>query len=148
MILGNIKDIKRYLHLNKNLDDAVNFILNNDMTELSLGRHDITAYCYVNVMDYTVFEDEDNLFECHKLWGDIHLTAYGEEAIGICDLDGLTVINEYDQDKDILFGVCDEYLTYKLDNNHFAIVFDDDPHKVKIFTKDKHVRKIVFKFKL
>ncbi len=148
MILGNIGDIKRYLNINKNLDEAIHFIMLNDISNLETGRIDIGEFCYVNVMDYTIDPEEKNPFEAHKLWGDIHLTAAGEEAIGITDMEHLNVTVPYDEKRDIFFGETDDFTTFCLDSKHFAIVFADDPHRVKIFKGSKNVRKVVFKFKL
>lgn len=148
MILGNIKDIKRYLGINKNLDSAINFILCNDLSISPLGITSINDNCYLNIMEYSIEDSENTLFECHKLWGDIHLCIKGEEAIAITDLQNLNICEEYNEEKDIMFGTSDDFVKYKIDYNHFAIVFNDDPHKVKVFTKDRFIKKAVFKFKI
>ena len=43
---------KSLIELNDKYSDVYNFLVKNDLTSLSLGRHYISDRCYLNLMEY------------------------------------------------------------------------------------------------
>lgn len=41
MIVGNLKEIARYKGISKNIDTAIDFVLNNDLINLPIGKSEI-----------------------------------------------------------------------------------------------------------
>ncbi|MTM35655.1 DUF386 family protein, partial [Turicibacter sanguinis] len=53
MIIGKLKDLPRYKGLNQNLDTAIDFISNHDLSTLPLGKTEIDGNdVFINRFDY------------------------------------------------------------------------------------------------
>ncbi len=149
MILSKQKNIKTYLGISKNLDTALNFILNNDLTKLPYGRNEIDGdNVYLNIMDYQTGLFNELKFEGHHNYIDIHIVLQGDETIAITTLEDIDSSTPYEEDKDVYFAYGNKYTSYYLDNTNLAITFPEDLHMHKIYTNYKDVKKAVVKIKM
>lgn len=148
MIYDQIKNIELYYGMHKNLNTIIDFIKANDLNKLPIGKTIINNEVHLNIFDYEIKDDENHLFEQHYKYGDIHFTLKNKEYVKVCSLQNLNITENYDEDKDILFGTSSEYLNALIDENHFVITFKEDPHSPKNFASCNKVKKIVFKFLL
>ncbi len=146
MIFDNLSNLRLYYGSNKNLDTIIEFIENNDLNALPLGKSIINDEVFVVVFDYETIHNDEWLFEKHHHYADIHLTLKGKEYVGVTSNDRILITKEYDEANDILFGSSKEYLKVLIDENHFVLTYAKDPHSPRNYAGDKQVKKVVFKF--
>lgn len=146
MIVGKLKDLHRYKGLNKNLDKAIDYILNNDLYSLSHGKNNIdNDNIFINRFSYTGLLESECFFEGHKNYLDIHILLRGCENLGYADISELKQITEYDSENDFIKfeGTVKNYI--KLEVGDFILVFPEDIHMPKIKINNESIEKIVCK---
>ncbi|MBQ6819767.1 MAG: YhcH/YjgK/YiaL family protein [Clostridium sp.] len=146
MIVGKINDLIRYKGLNKNLDTAIDFIVNTDLNTLVDGRNEVDGdNVFINKFIYTGNEEGDGFFEGHKDYLDIHMVLSGCEKLGYADISELTAVTEYDKNTDFtkFEGNIKNYI--KLEPLDFALTFPEDIHMPKIKINDEKIEKLVCK---
>lgn len=146
MITGKLKDIIRYKGLNTNLDKAIDYILNNDLNNLSMGLTNIYSQdVFINRFDYKGLDEAECFFEGHKNYLDIHILLSGSELFGYSDISELNQVTEYDSESDFIKfeGKVKDYI--KLEVGDFIIVFPEDVHMPKIKINDDLIKKAVCK---
>ena len=146
MIVGKLKDLQRYKGLNKNLDKAINYILNNDLYNLKPGKNDIDNYnVFINRFSYMGTLESECFFEGHKNYLDIHILLNGCENFGYTDISELNQVTEYDSENDFMKfeGTVKNYI--KLEVGDFVIVFPEDIHMPKLKINDEKIEKVVCK---
>ena len=146
MIVGKLKDLHRYKGLSKNLDKAIDYILNNNLKNLENGKNDIDGdNVFINKFSYIGLEESKCFFEGHKNYLDIHILLKGSESFGYTDISELNQVTEYDSKNDFIKfgGEVKDFI--KLELGDFVIVFPEDIHMPKIKINDEIVEKIVCK---
>jgi YhcH/YjgK/YiaL family protein len=113
----------------------------------SVGRTDLSGGIYVNADEYELKEMKDKFIECHKKFIDIHIVIEGMEQIGYCNKNECTVIETYNEEKDLekLTGDLD-FITLK--PGYFAVFYPHDAHMpgLRIYNKiQSTIRKMVMK---
>ena len=148
MIVDSIKNAGMYLGIDKNLDKAIKFMLNEDFSN-EKSRKDYAidgknVYAWVN--EFEQKDIEKGKPEAHNKYGDIHYILEGEQLIGWCRRDELKS-GVYDEEKDLEFLEGDINLI-KLVPGSFMIVFPEDAHMPDLAPKKgARVKKVVVKFK-
>ena len=145
MIYDDLKNLKDYKAVPI---EVLNFISNLNVN-MPDGRYGISDRIYANIESYNTKNLLDAKLEAHKKYIDLQFLLKGEERINYANIDGLTIINEYNPDKDILFyktplsGVGRLYLNKK----KFAIFYPQDAHAPQINSGDlsNQVKKVVVK---
>lgn len=150
MILGKIKDIKRYLHIHPNLDEAILFLDRENLSAYSTGSYPIKEKdVFMNRFDYETIAREQGFWEGHKEYLDIHIVVEGEELLGYADESDLKVIQPYNQEEDFIKYDGKESLFYTMKAGDFAIVFPEDIHMPKIMkNQPDSVKKAVIKVRV
>lgn len=146
MIIGKIKNLNRYKGLNKNLDTAIEYILNTNLLSLNNGRNPIDEdNVFINKFSYICSPEKDCFFEGHRDYLDIHIVLSGEEFLGYSDESDLTPITEYDSVNDFIKyeGPVSTYC--KCAPGDFIITFPEDIHMPKISINNSSVEKVVCK---
>ena len=83
MIYDTIANLGRYKGIHKNLDTAIDFLMNCDLAALPNGRNEVDGdNVFVNVMDAAYHTLEDGKFEAHHTYADIQISLTGDELIG------------------------------------------------------------------
>lgn len=148
MIYGNINDINQINKLsdNKNFKEILDYLKNNDIN-LELDNKyqlndDITYF--INKLNSKPF---DNIFEAHKDKIDFFYVLEGTVDIYVSNIKNLEITNEYDSDKDIMFGETDNHLKITLNKNDYIILFPEDGHSPSKGNGD-YFEQIVFKIKV
>lgn len=146
MILGKLKDLSKYKNINKNLDIAIDYILNNDLNKLKEGT---TSICeekvFVNRFSYFGVEKEECFLEGHKRYIDIHILLNGAEMVAYNDVSNLVPVTEYDEKADFIKYEGKDNMCCNLDKEMFWIVFPEDIHMTKIKVNNDKIEKLVFK---
>ncbi|MDX2171931.1 MAG: YhcH/YjgK/YiaL family protein [Bacteroidota bacterium] len=145
MIIDTIAKNNLYTSLNRNFEEAFRYLLNTEISELSVGKHSIkNDEIFAIVFNGNVVMPETIKMESHQKYIDIHYIIKGEEIMGWSSIDNCTQkIGE--------FNINDDYVLYddqptkklKIVPNEFCILFPSDVHIGGLFTGNIH--KIVLK---
>lgn len=151
MIVGKLKDLKRYKGISKNIDTAIDYILNNDLLALPKGKTLIDGTnVFVNRDTYVAKPLEECFFENHEHYLDLQIVLKGKELFGYTDISNptLKVTTPYNQDKDVTkYSVTEQTVFFTLEEG-FALVFNEDIHLAKCKVNDEIVEKAVVKIKI
>lgn len=151
MIFGNLSNVKSEMAFYPlALQKGLSFLMENDLTTLSLGRHEIEGKdIYANVAEYQTQPKEERRPERHDNYVDIQYIAQGSEKIcsGL-----LTDVGAVDEDcleeRDVVFyqGSTKETEVILMEGM-FAIYFPWDIHRPNCNSNDQShkVRKVVVK---
>mgnify|MGYP003275980416 FL=1 len=146
MIVGKLKDLKRYTGLNQNLDKAIDYICSANLYDLKLGKNYIdNENIFINRFNYIGQKEVDCFFEGHKNYLDIHIILNGKEKLGYSDISELNQVSKYDLENDFIKfeGPIKNYIDLKAGD--FVITFPEDIHMPKISINDETIEKIVCK---
>lgn len=147
MILDKLSNSNLYSDIHPRFSKVFEFIKNNDLTTLELGKHVIEGEnIFMVLMEY----DTQNVSECkaetHKKYIDIQYMVSGEEHVGVKILHNETATTPYNSDGDFMFYTIHNLPEIQLISGHFAVFFPDDIHKTMIqIEQPKKLRKAVFK---
>lgn len=150
MIVGNLNEISRYKGISKNIDLAIDFVLNTDLLNLEIGKGEISGKdVYYSRQSYVAKPIEECAGENHNNYIDLQIVLSGKEGFGYSHISNPTkkVSVEYNDVKDVTkYTVEDEFIV-PLISNTYAIVFPEDIHKPTIKLNDDVVEKLVIKIK-
>lgn len=148
MIYTKRDRLGRYKGISRELDTAIEFLKNADLSALQMGRNDVDGdLVYINRFNYTTMPEAVASWEGHKLYADIHVVLEGEERIGVTDAASLKA-GKYDEAGDFIpyEGPVDSWVTMR--PGDILVVFPEDVHMVKVqLNGASEVKKAVFKVK-
>ncbi|WP_339813862.1 YhcH/YjgK/YiaL family protein [uncultured Imperialibacter sp.] len=128
-------------------DKAFAYMQRDDLASIKPGRYPIDGEnVFVIVSDGPTKELAKTKYESHKVYADIHYVFDGKEKIGIAPVEGSTVTEPYDAEKEIMFHEA-KGKYYEENPETFFVVFPGkDAHRpgVKVEGYDT-VKKIVIK---
>ena len=136
MLYDTLENLNQYTGLFPNLDKAIDFIEDNDVSALPLGRTEIDGDdVYVTVMEAEPTPGEGRAFETHSRYMDLQMDLEGAE---LCE------VALGDVDFALWNGAASAALV--LGEGRFAVFMVEEPHKPAIKAQgcDK-VKKAVFK---
>ena len=152
MIVGKLSDLYRYKGISKNIDTAIDFILNNDLMALPKGKTIIDGdNVYINRDTYVARPLEECFFENHENYIDIQIVLKGHEIIGYTHITNpdLKVTTPYNPDKDVTKYNYDPKGALFMDvTEGFVLVYTEDAHLAKCKANDELVEKAVVKVKI
>lgn len=139
-----------YRGLFKHLDDALEFLHDEKLLNLSVGKHAVLADdVFAIVSEYDAKPDELNVFEAHRTYIDLHYIIDGAETIKFAPMAGHTISREYEAEGDYaLYQQGKDYNEITLHAGMFAIFFPWDLHLPGIAEKPTKVRKVVLKIRM
>ena len=151
MIFTKIKDLKRYLGLNNNMDTAINYILNNNLKSLEVGKHIIDGdNVFILIQEYEINKNAITKFEAHFDYADIQIVLEGEEIIGFAHVDDFAEKPVREENKDIVFYKPTDinYTDCVVKSGYATILYPEDAHMPKkCSTNPSKIKKAVFKIK-
>ena len=149
MIYDVVKNASKYKGLSRELDTALDFIINTDIKELECGRIELDGEeVFANVMTYETKLPEEGFFESHKKYIDIHMLITGEERVCVTDIAKVKDLSEYNEETDFQKHEAKIYSDSLITEDYFIICFPQDAHMPGMAIKDKQeVKKIVLKIK-
>ena len=149
MIVGKLKDLKRYKGIHPNIDEAIDYVLNNDLKALPKGKTVVSENVYINRDTYVAKPLEDCFFENHEHYLDLQIVLEGKELFGYTDISNpsLKVTTPYNTEKDVTKYSATEDTIYITLEEGFALVFNEDIHLAKAKVNDELVEKAVVKIK-
>lgn len=126
-----------------------NFIKENDISSLKVGKYFLDKGIYANIDEYNTKTLTEGKNEAHKKYIDIQVLIHGNEHIYVNKLNNLKLIEKYNIEKDIEFyETNDTGIDYDMHELECLILNPEDGHMPCI--NDNHIlnRKIVFKVPL
>ncbi len=148
MIVDEIKQAGEYFDLGEGIQSALRFLMESNLEELPLGRHDIDGdRVFAMVESYQTKPMEAGFWEAHIKHLDVQCVLSGEERLGYAPISGLSA-GPYDEEKDFykLEGSGD-FITLR--PGMFAILKPQDAHMPGMAIKDpQQVKKIVIKVRI
>ncbi len=152
MIVDHLSHLKNYSSVNPYIKDVVEFMKQQDLNKLPLGRHEINEHVFVIRESYEPKPESECYFEGHEQYADIQIVLSGKEAIGYCYKDksnDIVVTQPYLEEKDVAKYHISNFTPIHLSQGMFALVYPQDLHMPKLSVKDSsHVEKVVFKIKV
>lgn len=147
MIVDLLSHLERYLGLHPNLDTAIRYIRDTDLSTLPLGRNNIDGdQVFVNVLRVDSAPAYGRDYEYHKHYIDLHLDLSGTEGIAI-SLGAPKDLGLFDVEND--GGLCtteDPGQVFTLGKDTFAMAFPWEPHLPLIPVKQtEQIHKCIFK---
>ena len=144
MIFDSIKNISKYLNLDKKIQKGFDFITKNNLKNFENGRYEIDGKnIYANIQEYET--KEEGMFEAHRKYIDIQYVISGFEKIEVCEISELQEKIPYDKEKDLIFFEGNGS-SLKLKEGYFAVFYPQDGHKPCITDENKsNVKKVVVK---
>ncbi|WP_141504639.1 YhcH/YjgK/YiaL family protein [Paenibacillus luteus] len=128
---------------------GMNFIRENDLNELKLGKHMIEGDLLFALVQETITKDfQFQKPESHKQYIDIQYLVCGEERIGVVKLSNQSIlIEDLLVDRDVAFyGQLENEVELILHPGDYAIFFPSDIHRPCCTLKtDQLIRKVVIK---
>lgn len=151
MIYGDIKDIKFYKGISKNLDKAIDFIFDKKYLQNKIGKNEICGdTVYFNCPDSPKTRDRGDLeLEYHKKYVDIHVVIQGEESIGYASEDKCIETKSYEEEGDYGLVKADLDLEFYLNKDKFLMFFPEESHIALLKVgESKEIKKVIFKVEL
>lgn len=150
MIYGQLKNLEEEKGaLSSILQKSLLFLKNTDLSNLSVGRHDIDGdNIFALVSEYQPEPKNDRRPEAHQKYIDIQYLASGEEIVGWSLLASDYEITEDElAKKDIIFyREVSEEIDIVLKPGAYAIFFPNDVHRPCCISKSAEpVKKVVIK---
>lgn len=146
MIYDILENLEQYTGLFENLDTAIDWLVNNDIEALPLGRTEISGSdIYINVSELEARPSEGALFETHSDYMDIHIDLEGVELFEVA-LGALEEDTPYNAEKDVALYKADLSNASVLGPGRFLITMTEEPHKPNIASaQGTHLKKAVVK---
>ena len=150
MVLDKLENIDKYSGLGERISKALLFLKQNNFQEMKDGRYEIDGEnIYASVMRYKTKPAENGKWESHKKYIDVQFVADGSERIGYSNLSGMTVNENYSEEKDVQFLIGEgDFIT--AEKGTFVILFPQDVHMpgISIDNRQSDVTKVVVKVKV
>ena len=151
MIIDTISNAKKYFSIHPLFEKAFQFMIENDIASLEVGKMDICEGLKLIISNGTGKTKEASLskFECHNENIDIQVCVSGNETIGWKPREKCVIPNgEYNAEKDVQFFNDAPDMFFQLCNHQFGIFFPEDVHAPMIGDAEQNIMKLVFKVKI
>ena len=146
MVTDRLENASLYTAIGKRIAAGLNYLLRTDFSRLKPGKYELDGErLYALVQEYSSMPIENNQWEVHKKYADIHFIATGTEWIGCVNAQQLTVIREYDS-KDNCSMLSGNGNFIAMHEGAFMVVWPDDAHMPgRVIGESKSVKKVVIK---
>lgn len=136
MILGNLNDTARLQSLGDDFTIALQWINDHIKETLTKGTIEIIpGKIHVNCEEVAMIPKEKQHIEAHRKYIDIHVPISGKEVIGWSAVRDLkNALQDYDEERDIIFYGDAPQCTIPVLPGQFAVMFPEDGHAPNIGT--------------
>ena len=144
MIIDSLQNCDKYADLHKDFKAVFDLLKTHNLSKIECGRYELRGTeLFFNLQEYETKPVQK--LEAHKKYIDIQVVVSGEEYMGYTNIEKTKIIEEYDEEKDVMFleGSVDKL---KADNKTFLIFYPEDAHMPALSVdENKHVKKAIFK---
>ena len=145
MVLDLLENLGLYEALNPHFSKVVDFVANNDLASLPLGRNEICGGAvFANVMEVKPKAKEDSFIEIHRRYIDIQIPISSDETMGYTPIKELPQANYNEADDAAVYPVempARDY--FNVHKGEFVIFFPQDGHAPAITSSP--LKKVVIK---
>ena len=145
MIMDSLDKAERYFNLHPAFKDVFTFIKEKNLSELSLGRHDIDGdrlFCVIEKRQGRT--RAESRLEAHRKYIDIQYVISGNDEMGWKPTSDCKIIGmPYDEKKDVMIFKDEPVSWTNVPAGSFVIFFPEDSHAPLVGREEIH--KIVFK---
>lgn len=150
MIYGELRELKFYKGISKNLDKAIECIESGAYKTAPEGKNIIDDdNVFFNCQTVKTQPVEERFFEGHKKYIDIQIVINGEEKIGYSTRSNVVRTTPWNRETDFekYEGSVDHL--FELNGDTFIILFPEEPHMPLIHGEKgpMEIKKAVFKIK-
>ncbi|MDD5712401.1 MAG: YhcH/YjgK/YiaL family protein [Smithellaceae bacterium] len=145
MIIDRIGNIGSYLHLDKGIAAALEYVRNADFSTIAPGKYEIDGdRMFAIVSEYTTQDRRNCKLEAHRKYIDVQYVVTGSEWFGYAPLHDRIPASAYsdEQDEALYDG---EASFIKFGAGMFAIFFPEDLHMPGTGKEPTKVKKVVVK---
>ena len=148
MITDTLQNLGRYRGIHPNLDTAIRWLADHDITALPNGRTGVDGdRVFIHVMDADLRPAGGAAFEEHRRYADLQLDLTGGERWGWAD--SAAPQGAPDAQKDIGFLTGPEQAAGVLGGGRFVLFLPGEPHKPSCLAPGcTHLRKAVVKIEM
>lgn len=151
MIFDKVENAGLYKGISKNIDKAIEVLMNEDFSSKDAGKHIVDGdNVFYIVMKPQTKPLDQCFFESHEKYIDIQYVFNGQEYIGYAPTSDLAITEKYDAEKDAaLYSIPKQYTNLLLSNGIFGFFFPKDGHMPLCCVKEPAtVEKVVIKVKV
>lgn len=150
MIYGELRELKFYKGISKNLDKAIECIESGAYKTAPEGKNIIDGdNVFFNCQTVKTQPVEERFFEGHKKYIDIQIVINGEEKIGYSTRSNVVRTTTWNRETDFekYEGSVDHL--FELNGDTFIILFPEEPHMPLVHGENgpMEIKKVVFKIK-
>ena len=145
MIMARLNDAEKYFNLHPAFKEVFTFLREKNLSELSLGRHDIDGdrlFCKIEKRQGRT--RAESRLEAHRKYIDIQYVIAGTDEMGWKpSADCKTIDMPYDEEEDVMLFKDEPVSWTKVPAGSFTIFFPNDSHAPLV--SEAEIHKIVFK---
>lgn len=130
MILDSLENLGKYVALNPNFPQAVDFVLNTDLSALPAGRNEICGDAvFANVVEVKPKTKEAAQIEIHRKYIDLQIPLSGDEVMGYTPIEELPYAEFVEADDASLYSAeLDARDYFNVKKGQFVMFFPQDGH--------------------
>lgn len=149
MVFGNIRDLKDYSYLEKEVLKCFEYAKEHDLLSYEKGSHEIEGDdLFVNIVEYTTATPENRFWEAHRQYLDLHLMLRGPEQIDVNFIDNMEQ-KEFVPKDDFLPLEGEPNGHVVLREGDFLLCYPKDGHRTAIqVDAPATIKKAIFKIKI
>jgi uncharacterized protein, YhcH/YjgK/YiaL family len=146
MIIDSLSNYKSYEGLSSRFKKAFEYLASTDFSKLEPGKYEIDGTeVYASVMEGNTKLKEAGKWEAHKKYADIQFIVEGTEVMGYTYISNLEANTEYNEVKDVFFGIASGDLV-TVNSGMFAVFMPQDAHMPGLCVNNpEKVKKVVVK---
>ena len=149
MVFGNIRDLKEYSYLEKDVLKCFEYAKTHDLINFKNGSHEIDGDdLFVNIVEYETTTPENRFWEAHRQYLDLHFMLRGSERIDVNFIDNMQQQEFLEQDDFLpLEGNPNSHVV--LTEGDFLLCYPKDAHRTALQIKEPTaIKKAIFKIKV
>jgi len=144
MIIDDFSNFELYISLHKDFTLVYDYVNTHNLADMKCGKYELRGKeVFFSLQEYETKPVQK--LEAHKKYIDIQIVFKGAEYMGYTDLSRTSVIEEYDEEKDVMFleGSVDKL---RADSKNFLIFYPNDAHMPALsIDKSEYTKKAIFK---
>ena len=105
MIVDQIQNHAKYMHLSLGIQRAIEYLCSTDFSFVENGQYELDGKKLVSIVNrYQTKLPEQAVWESHRKYIDVQFVAGGEERVGYVPLDKAPAVKSpYSSEKDVIF---------------------------------------------
>lgn len=128
MLLSSKLDCLNYVQKESLIEIVLKYIMSIKWSEKKVGQYEVPGTEAYLVFTANELREDNNQFECHRRYMDLHYIIDGDEEIKYCPIGYLKQKSEYNAVKDFCLYEGDDYSKVILHVGEWVVFFPEDGH--------------------